>query len=131
MVHMPRHPQSQGSVEHANGNMLVAWMSENKTQDWSDGLCFVQNKKMSTHHSGVMHTPYKAMFGSDPKVGLTSSIPSEVLERLQTYDLLSLNPAHTPQPKPTTSPKGYEQVLRNQQIYFLFNAINTVFTHLK
>ena len=32
----PRHPQSQGSVERANGDikdMLVAWMSENNTQD--------------------------------------------------------------------------------------------------
>ena len=37
------------------------------------------------------------MFGSDPKVGLTSSAHSDVLERLQTDDLLALFPAHTPQ----------------------------------
>ena len=41
------------------------------------------------------------MFGSDPTVDLTSSLPSEVLERLQTEDdLLTLFPAQTPQPTP-------------------------------
>ena len=33
----PRHPQSQGSVERANGDikdMLVAWLADN-TQDWT------------------------------------------------------------------------------------------------
>ena len=64
-------PENQGSVEHTNGDikdMLVAWMSENNTQDWSVGLCFVQNMN-SAHHSGIKRTPYKAMFGSNPKVG--------------------------------------------------------------
>jgi len=46
MVHgKPRHPQSQGSVERANGDikdMLVAWMGDNKTNDWTIGLKFVQ-----------------------------------------------------------------------------------------
>ena len=36
MVHgKPRHPQSQGSVEHANGDikdMLAAWVTDNNTQ---------------------------------------------------------------------------------------------------
>ena len=96
MVHgKPRHPQSQGSVERANGDikdMLIAWMSDNNTQDWSIGLRFVQNMKNSAYHSGIKRTPYKAMFGCDPKVGLTSScLPSEVIERLQTEDdLLAL-----------------------------------------
>ena len=46
MVHgNPRHFQSQGSVERANGDIidiLVAWMSDNTTQDWTVGLKFVQ-----------------------------------------------------------------------------------------
>ena len=37
LVHgKPRHPQSQGSVERANGDikdMLVAWMADNNSQD--------------------------------------------------------------------------------------------------
>ena len=96
MVHgKPRHPQSQGSVERASGDikdMLIAWMSDNNTQDWSIGLRFVQNMKNSAYHSGIKCTPYNAMFGCDHNVGLTSSrLPSEVIERLQTEDdLLAL-----------------------------------------
>ena len=49
MVHgKPRHPQSQGSVERANcdiKDMLVAWLSDNNTTDWTVGLKFVQFKK--------------------------------------------------------------------------------------
>ncbi|KAK6178643.1 hypothetical protein SNE40_011172 [Patella caerulea] len=51
MVHgKPRHPQSQGSVERANGDikdMLVAWMGDNNTNDWSVGIKFVQFQKNS------------------------------------------------------------------------------------
>nr|XP_045590715.1 KRAB-A domain-containing protein 2-like [Procambarus clarkii] len=44
----PRHPQSQGSIERANGDitkMLGSWMCENRTRDWSAGLPFVQFNK--------------------------------------------------------------------------------------
>ena len=82
MVHdKPRHPQSQGWVEHANGDikdMLVAWVWDNNTQDLSVGLHLVQNMKKKQL---IKCTPYKAMFGSDPEVGLTSSsICLEVLD---------------------------------------------------
>jgi hypothetical protein len=102
MVHgKPRHPQSQGSVERANSDIkdiLVAWMSDNNTQDWSIGLKFVQQQKNGAHHAGINRTPFKAMFGEDPKVGLTSSsLSSDMLARLQSEDdlvaLLSANPA--------------------------------------
>ncbi|XP_076069946.1 KRAB-A domain-containing protein 2-like [Oratosquilla oratoria] len=86
----PRHPQSQGSVEKANTDIkdiLVAWMSDNNTQDWTVGLKFVQQQKNCAHHAGINRTPYKAMFGEDPKVGLTSSsLPPEILERLKSED---------------------------------------------
>ena len=110
-----RKPQSQGSVEHANGDikdMLVAWISENNTQDWSVDLRFVQNMKKSAHHSGIKCTPYKAMFGSNPKVGLTSNLPSEVLERLQTDDLHALFSAHTPQRTPPPHLRGVSRCCR-------------------
>ena len=77
--------KGQGSVECTNGDikdMLVAWMSENNTQDGSVGLHFVQNMKNSAHHSGIKYMPYKAMFGSDLMVGLASSLSSEVLEKI-------------------------------------------------
>ena len=107
MVHgKPRHPQSQGSVERANGDIkdiLVAWMSDNNTQDWTVGLKFVQQQKNCAHHVGIKQTPYKAMFGEDPKVGLTSSsLPPEILERLQSEDdLLAL---HQSTPPDSTQP---------------------------
>ena len=43
-----RHSQSQGSVERSNqdaGDLLVAWMSDNNTKTWSEGLRFIQRKK--------------------------------------------------------------------------------------
>ncbi|XP_047497850.1 KRAB-A domain-containing protein 2-like [Penaeus chinensis] len=91
LVHeKPRHPQSQGSVERASGDvkdMLHAWMTDNKTQDWSAGLRFVQHQTNSAHHPGIKGTPFKALFGTDPRVGLASSrLPLEALERLQSED---------------------------------------------
>ena len=56
LVHgKPRHPQSQGSVEHANGaikDMLLAWLSDNNSKDWTTGIKFVQFHKNSVHHAG-------------------------------------------------------------------------------
>ncbi|XP_041372812.1 KRAB-A domain-containing protein 2-like [Gigantopelta aegis] len=91
MVHgKPRHPQSQGSVERANGDikdMLVAWMGDNDTNDWSVGTKFVQFQKNSSYHSGIQRSPYAAMFGCEAKVGLTSSsLPTEVVVRMQSED---------------------------------------------
>ncbi|XP_046677250.1 KRAB-A domain-containing protein 2-like [Homalodisca vitripennis] len=79
----PRHSQSQGSVERANQdieNMLASWMADNKTTNWSEGLRYVQFMKNRAFHSGIKQSPYKAMFGMDPRVGLsTSSLPSEIV----------------------------------------------------
>jgi hypothetical protein len=39
-------PQSQGSVERANTEikeMLISWMNDNDTTQWSEGLRFVQS----------------------------------------------------------------------------------------
>ena len=90
----PRHPQSQGSVERANGDMkdmLVAWMADNISTDWTICVKFVQFTKYSSHHSGINRSPYAAMFGTSARVGLTStSLPSEVISRLETeQDLLA------------------------------------------
>ena len=42
LVHgKPRHPHNQGSVERANGDtndMLVAWLSDNNSKDWTTGI---------------------------------------------------------------------------------------------
>jgi len=97
MVHgKPRHPQSQGSVKRANGDIkdkLVAWMGDNKTNDWTIGLKFVQFQKNSSLHAGIQRSPYMDMFGCDAKVGLSSStLPTEILGRLLSdEELLALN----------------------------------------
>ena len=79
-----RHPQSQGSVEHANGDtkdMLVAWMDDNDSQYWTTGIKFVQFQKNCAHHSVCL--PYSAMFGSEARNGLTSlSLPNEVISTI-------------------------------------------------
>lgn len=103
----PRHPQSQGSVERANGDikdMLVAWMSDNNSTDWTWGIKFVQFAKNSSHHAGINRSPYAAMFGNNARVGLTStSLPAEVISRLETeQDLLAtLAPPETTQSEET------------------------------
>jgi hypothetical protein len=86
----PRHPQSQGSVERGNADikdMLIIWMRENNITSWKVGLKFVQFNKNNSHHSGINRTPYKAMFGSDAKMDLSSSpLPQEMLSTLSTEE---------------------------------------------
>ena len=82
----PRYPQSQGSVERVNcdiRDMLVAWMSENNTQDWTIGIKFVQFQKNTAYHAGIKCSLYSALFGCDTCIGLTSSsLPQEIIERM-------------------------------------------------
>jgi hypothetical protein len=87
LVHgKPRHSQSQGSVERSNQDvrdMLVAWMLDNKTKQWSEGLRLIQSKKNRALHEGIKKSPYEAMFGSKQRIGLADSS----LER-ETYEIL-------------------------------------------
>ena len=86
----PRHPQSQGSVERANTDvkeMLATWFSENYSTQWSEGLRFIQFQKNRSYHRVIGQSPYKAQFGSDPKVGLSSSsVPRDLLPDIQTEE---------------------------------------------
>ncbi|XP_068246530.1 KRAB-A domain-containing protein 2-like [Palaemon carinicauda] len=117
----PRYPQSQGSVERANcdiKDMLVAWLSDNNTTDWTVGLKFVQFQKNSSYHSGIRRSPFAALFGSDAKVGLTTSaLPHDVIHRLQSEDdLLAVITEETTSDEPpavepvTTEPPAVEPV---------------------
>jgi hypothetical protein len=68
--------KSQGSVERANGDikdMLVAWLTDNDSQDWVAGIRYVQFHKNSSYHSGIKRPPYSALFGNEARVGMTSS----------------------------------------------------------
>jgi hypothetical protein len=47
--------------------MLVAWMSDNHTKTWSEGLRFAQSKKNRALHLSIKTSPYEAMFGTAQK----------------------------------------------------------------
>ena len=49
--------------------MLVAWMSNNKTKTWSEGLRFIQSKKNRAPHSGIKTSPYEAVFWTAQRIG--------------------------------------------------------------
>lgn len=88
----PRHPESQGSVERSNQyveNMLRSWMSDNSSTNWSLGCYFVQWQKNSSKHRIIGRTPYRALFGNDPKLGLKSTkLPDSVIKELRTEEEL-------------------------------------------
>ena len=102
LVHgRPRHPQSQGSVERENADIksiIISWTHENNNTHWSEGLRFVQFKKNRSYHRTIDQSPYSALFGSDPKIVLSSSaIPKEILDTLETEeDLNALTTTETP-----------------------------------
>lgn len=88
----PRHSQSQGSVERSNQDvrdMLVAWMADNKTEKWFEGLRFIQSKKNRALHSIIKTSPYEAMFGSAQKIGFAdSSLSSDMYSSIKTEEEL-------------------------------------------
>ncbi|CAF1119825.1 unnamed protein product [Didymodactylos carnosus] len=61
----PRHPQSQGYVERANGVLTVAfgkWMSDEGSNHWSDGLLLVVYEINTRVSSATKLTPYEVMY---------------------------------------------------------------------
>ena len=91
----PRHSQSQGSVERSNrdiGEMVRAWMVDNETKNWSQGLRFCQFQKNTSLHSAIKQSPFEAMFGHVAKIGLSSSnLPNSVIESINSEeDLLQI-----------------------------------------
>ncbi|GBM60030.1 hypothetical protein AVEN_147593-1 [Araneus ventricosus] len=69
--------------------MLTAWMNDNDTNEWSDGLPFVQFAKNTTYHQGIHRSPYEAMFGIKPKRGISSSfLPGEQIANIETEEQL-------------------------------------------
>ncbi|CAF1445148.1 unnamed protein product [Didymodactylos carnosus] len=66
----PRHPQSQGCVERANGILTVAlgkWMSTNNSDRWSEGLLSVVYGINTRISSVTKTTPFEVMFGQPPR----------------------------------------------------------------
>ena len=64
---------------------------KDNTKNWSNGLKFVQFMKNRSFHSGIKQTPYRAMFGTEPRVGLTSSLlPLGILGKIDHEDDLQI-----------------------------------------
>ena len=86
----PRMPQSQGSVERANGDikdMLIYWIDDNNSTDWTTEIKCVQFMKNSSHHIGIGMSPFKAMFGVEAKLGLRpSTLTNEVIDMTETEE---------------------------------------------
>jgi len=69
--------------------MLATWLQDNKTKKSSNGLRFVQLMKNRAYHH--VHSPYEAMFGTSPKIGITSSLlPTNMVEKLKTEEELKV-----------------------------------------
>ena len=60
-----RHPQSQGMVENGNKTFkrrLNAWLSDNKTKKWVEGIPYVVMALNSTKCDTTKKTPYELVF---------------------------------------------------------------------
>jgi hypothetical protein len=57
-------------------------MKENHSTNWSKGLRYVQFMKNRSLQSGIKQSPYKVMFGIEPRVGLTTTaLPFAVIKK--------------------------------------------------
>ncbi|KAJ2946678.1 hypothetical protein O0L34_g12737 [Tuta absoluta] len=77
----------RSDIEHN----LVSWMKRNDSLNWSLGCFPVQYEINATFNRMLGRSPYKALFGRDPKAGLTDSgIPSTVLIDVDTEEHLKV-----------------------------------------
>ena len=66
----PRHPQSQGCIERANGDLQVKlgkWLDENDGHTWDEGLPFITFAMNSSTSAATKCTPYEVVFGQTPR----------------------------------------------------------------
>jgi hypothetical protein len=87
-----RRPQTQGSVERANGDfqpMLGSWMRENQNPKWSLGLPLVMHQKNRKYHTGIKTTPFNAVFGKEAYNGLEiTNLSAEIKKDVKTIKYL-------------------------------------------
>ena len=68
----PRHPQTQGLVEQANGTvekMIAAAMEQHKTKEWTKLLPSIQFTLNTSKPSSTRIMPFKAVFNKQPNFG--------------------------------------------------------------
>jgi len=119
-----RYSQSQGSVESSNQearDMLVAWMSDNNTKTWSEGLRFIQSKKHRTLRSVIKTSPYEATFGTGQRIRLWNSLLTEDMyclteteEELEQPFNAGMNNGGDKEDKEETNQRGRKDEDKNQ-----------------
>ena len=66
----PRHPQSQGCVERANGDLqlkLGKWLEEHPDCGWVEGIKFVTYAINTSTSMTTKKSPYEVVFGQNPR----------------------------------------------------------------
>ncbi|XP_030010460.1 KRAB-A domain-containing protein 2-like [Sphaeramia orbicularis] len=66
----PCHPQSQGCIERANGDLqmkLGKWLEENPDKGWSEGLQHVTYAINTSVSATTGKSPYAVVFGQSPR----------------------------------------------------------------
>ena len=71
---------------------IIAWIEENKTTDWSNGLRFVQWQKNTCVNRNIGRSPFEALYCRPPEIGLQRfQLPCKVLKNLENEeDLLAI-----------------------------------------
>ena len=88
----PRHPQSQGCIERANGDLeikLGKWIQDNQ-KGWSSDLPLVVYGMNTPVSSTTKTTPYERVFGQNPR----SSIAT--FEQLAAQGIVMINEEELP-----------------------------------
>lgn len=74
-----KYSQSQENIQSVE-NMLRDWIVKNKSSKWSIGLQFIQFQKNCSHNLLIGRSPYKALFGNDPKFDFNiSNLPLKII----------------------------------------------------
>jgi hypothetical protein len=83
----PRHPQSQGLVEQANGtmeNMITAGMEQFSTKEWTKLLPVIQFNLNTSKSSSTKFMPFEITFNKLPNVG-NKKITQNVIKRVMRF----------------------------------------------
>lgn len=73
----PRHPQSQGLVEQANGTlerMLAAMIAEKKSNHWISYLPKIMYNLNTQKSSSTNFMPFKIVFAIQPNTGMEKTV---------------------------------------------------------
>ena len=82
----------KSSVERCNRDiesMIACWRRDEKRNDGAFGLKEIQYSKNTRFHNGIGRSPFKAMFGTDPVMGVEAlGLEKELTEGIETEEQL-------------------------------------------